>query len=99
METTTNFIVKPSEARDKLRIGEKFYMSNPMGGDDIMTIEKFEDGKVFIKGDKLVLAIPMTEKIDNLPDTEIVYFDKETGEKKILIVKAPRFRKAPELNQ
>jgi len=97
--TSTNFLIKPSEAQKYLRVGEKIYMSNPLGGEDIKTVVGFTDGMIFIRGDITVIGIPMTEDIDNLPDQKILYEDRETGIKKFLIIKAPHFRKAPELNQ
>jgi hypothetical protein len=96
---TTNFIVKPSEAMDNLKIGEKVYMPNSLGGDEIIvTITKFKDGFVYFKGDELEIGIPMSKKIDEMPNQEVVMENKETGEKRTLTVRTPYFRKAPELN-
>ena len=64
----TDFIVSPSEAENKLTIGEKVYIRDSTSdGEIVATIEKFQDGLVILKPDGASgsLRIPMTKESDN----------------------------------
>ena len=92
--TMTDEIIKLKDAPKILEIGKKVFMSNPMGGEDLMTITDKGENWIIVKGDKLSLRMETDKKL--IPQKIKINIGGNVRE---ITVEEPYFRKAPEYNQ